>query len=129
MDHGGPEPSQAVVSRLAFEKYLCEGPVAHHTRHSPLGKNRAPFEAATDAVLRAEREAELLRQRLDAMAAVSEGLATRRRHRWRRKRLGDMLSELDASDATVPNEVSAEALRRWARAAALQRASNGRPLR
>ena len=65
--------------------------MAQQTRHSPLGRDRAPFEAATDPVLGGEAEAELLRQRLDAMAAVSKGLATcRRRHRWRRKRLGDM---------------------------------------
>ncbi|MCA1709837.1 MAG: hypothetical protein LC808_43775 [Actinobacteria bacterium] len=104
--------------------------MAQQARHSPLGKDRAPFEAATDPALRAEGEAELLRRRLDAMAAVSDGLASRRRRqRWRRKRLGDMLSELDASDATVPNEISAKALRRWARAAAQRRALSGRPRR
>jgi hypothetical protein len=43
---------------------------------------------------------------------------------FRRKRLGDMLSELDANGATLPNEISPEALRSWSRTVARRGASD-----
>lgn len=100
--------------------------MAQRMRHIASTGVPAPPEAASDPGRRAEMAAELLRRRLDSMAAVGDGLGNRRRRRrLRQKRLGDMLTELEAFDATVPNEVSAEALRRWALAVSRRRLNDG----
>jgi hypothetical protein len=100
--------------------------MAQRMRHIASTRHPAPPEAASDPGHRAELAVELLRRRLDSMAAIRDGLGSpRRRRRLRRKRLGDILTELEAFDATVPNQVSAEALRRCARAVS-RRLADGR---